>query len=369
MLFRHLLVVYFVFFLFEMAHSGIFATSLQEVAEIFGLCVTTVVKPLKDHSLSPSQPILIYDPPILSNDTLYTERPPDYNFFFTKVSFAMRQQNHEFCWAYIFPELGIRLRDLYTPLFRHYFGSVIPVYFIWIVSQLGQQGRREIRKIKRMLFHTDVNVLGTREFLIHQHDSILYLNRYHGNDYPSSTHEFRRHTEITCSSDSPSETFGNVRNTADYTSVEFSKYHWYYAEWADITLDGNEFAPEFLDMHEKYFHNEKHPAWFEVANASQSFQDFMAHKIFSDTFYNLSITPEINYRQRYKYFKKERLRYSAGNHQILLLGRHTCSFLSCYGIRQSTFAVFTTPFDKYTWICISCVAIALLVNLIIMTYI
>ncbi|OXA49388.1 hypothetical protein Fcan01_15501 [Folsomia candida] len=359
---KHFTFVFFISFFFEIVHSDIVSNSLQDVAEIFGLCVTIVVKPFKEYPLTPSQPVLIYDPPIpaITNET--SERPPDYDFLFTQISFVMRQQNPEFCWAYIFPEIGYRLRDqhfLYSPLFPRYFGSVTRVYFVWIVSQFGQEGKQEIRKIKRMLFHIDLNVMGTREFLIYRRDKIYHLNRYHGADYPTSDLDFRRYTAIPCNHDSPSETFTEIRSVADFCSLELSKYHWTYMEWIDITLDGYEFAPEFLRMHEKYFRREKNPAWFEVANASQSLQDFISYKILSDTFYNLSITRDINYRYRYKYFGKGRLRFNYGNHQIFWLGRHTCSFLSCYGIQQSTYAVFSTPLDKSTWICISCVAIAL----------
>ncbi|OXA36918.1 hypothetical protein Fcan01_28303 [Folsomia candida] len=70
----------------------------------------------------------------------------------------------------------------------------------------------------------------------------------------------------------------------------------------------------------------------------------------SDWLYNMSFPMKVYGKSKYFFFGKGRTLYNSGNHQIVLIGSQSYSFLSCYGIQKdNSYKAFSDPFDRYIW--------------------
>ncbi|OXA49420.1 putative prephenate dehydratase [Folsomia candida] len=89
---------------------------------------------------------------------------------------------------------------------------------------------------------------------------------------------------------------------------------------------------------------------FSIADNSTGSEDFIAYTIISETLYNLTIAQRIFVNDKYLYFGSAAFGYLPGNHQIIHVGRKSCSFISCYGIQhEMSYELYTQPFDSGVW--------------------
>ncbi|OXA49898.1 hypothetical protein Fcan01_15890 [Folsomia candida] len=94
-----------------------------------------------------------------------------------------------------------------------------------------------------------------------------------------------------------------------------------------------------------------HPNWISVANDAETLNDFIAYTILSESLHNLTTPEEIFFKEKYVYLGSSSFRYERGNHQIIMLSKRSCSFISCYGIQhEMSYELFVKPFQKTTWI-------------------
>ncbi|OXA40972.1 hypothetical protein Fcan01_24244 [Folsomia candida] len=107
----------------------------------------------------------------------------------------------------------------------------------------------------------------------------------------------------------------------------------------------------------------KPPDWIKISNKSESFQDFIAYTILSETLFNVTPPLKVYNKDVYQYFGLDRKQYYITSHQIILVGSKSYSFLSCYGIKkENSYQVFTDPFHTYVWL--SIITIVLVFTLI-----
>ncbi|OXA49727.1 hypothetical protein Fcan01_15439 [Folsomia candida] len=215
-----------------------------------------------------------------------------------------------------------------------------------------------------MMLKTDLTFMGNREFCLFEDNPVPklhHLNRYHRqegilnpNPVPIElVQRFTKFSEIPCSRENLSTCYSALNQNADFVSATFNKYFWTFGNWMDDIQFEYKYSQDFRKMQTKYFFTTKYPDWFSVADDSKGLEDFIAYTILSETLYNITIPESIFVNDKYLYFGSATFRYLRGNHQIILIGRKSCSFISCYGIQhERSYELYTKPFHRGVWISI-----------------
>ncbi|OXA36950.1 hypothetical protein Fcan01_28312 [Folsomia candida] len=102
-------------------------------------------------------------------------------------------------------------------------------------------------------------------------------------------------------------------------------------------------------MQKKYFHLKQCPDWVQIANQSESFNDFIAYTILSESLFNMSFPRNVYEKSKHIFFGEERM-FIGSTHQVILTGSKSYSFLSCY--KENSYTAFSDPFDKFVWLSI-----------------
>lgn len=320
---------------------------LLQVTEIFSLCFVTLIMPNSNFDFTTMHPLFVYLEHLthqkLNRNTYY----PSSRFIFENTTLVRTHHEKRFCWASIFLESGSNFyhRDFgNSPLFPKIWGSIGPTYFI-LMANSEEIVQAQLDLIYLKVLNTDLNFMGNREFCLVEGGpdvTLHYLNRYHLQDRVSNPNpvprqlieEFSKFAEISCPLRNLAECYSLLDKNADLVATKFNKYFWTYANWmGDIEWEYI-YGTDFRKMQNKYFFASKYPNWFSVADDSKGMDDFIAYTVLSETLYNLTIPKSINFKQKYLYYGSSGFRYTKGNHQIIMLSRKSCSFISCYGIQH-----------------------------------
>ncbi|OXA36915.1 hypothetical protein Fcan01_28306 [Folsomia candida] len=154
-------------------------------------------------------------------------------------------------------------------------------------------------------------------------------------------------SQVQCNLRFRMECYHSIETAADKVATAFNKYSWVYVMWLDDIRFSYIFTENFLQIQKKYFQHKQSPDWMEVAKESESLDDFISYTILSNALFNMTFLRTVYATDKHIYFGKARIRYASSNHQIVLIGSQSYSFLSCYGIRkENSYKVFTDPFNN-----------------------
>ncbi|OXA60879.1 hypothetical protein Fcan01_04862 [Folsomia candida] len=347
--------------------SNTFASPLNSVLDIFSHCTLIVKFTTNKEDLIPLHPLLIYVENFMSI--------PNYahgnnNFLFKNVPFSRRRQLAKFCWTYVFPDMGVKflLSNLAnSPIFPGITGSAYPIQIIWLISTDQEMAYQEMQTIHAKILLYGITSWGSREFYFAQPGlkiktkmQFYHLNLYYrqGAALPtliptSVLTKFELFSQIRCDLKFKMECYQSIEDATDKVTTAFNKFSWVYVMWLDDYHLSYIFSETFAEMQKKYFQYKQSQDWIEIAKQSESLDDFISYTIFSESLNNITFPMKVYDKNTHIFFGKGRMRYCAGNHQIVFIGSQSYSFLSCYGIRkENSYKIFTDPFDKYTWICI-----------------
>ncbi|OXA39631.1 hypothetical protein Fcan01_25734 [Folsomia candida] len=328
---------------------------LNSIVDIFSHCNLIIKITTKHIKLIPPHPVLIY------LDDLQVPINHSEKFLFENVSFVRRLQIPKFCWTYIFPDMGANFRLsnlLNSPIFPPPSLSSYPIHLIWMVSGNQEKADEEMEKISEKVLSSKIYYLGSREFYFAQPSFKSVMHFYHLNLYyrqrtfvPGA---FKKFGIITCDPKFTWECYKSIENATDKVALAFNKFSWVYSKWLNYEEDGvYTFNKKFIKMHKKHFQYIRNPDWMQVANESESLEEFMAYAILQEGLYNVTLSVKIYKKENFFFYGKIRMRYSPKHHQIVLVGSQSYSFLSCYGIkRENSYSVFANPFDMFIWGCI-----------------
>ncbi|OXA54716.1 hypothetical protein Fcan01_11214 [Folsomia candida] len=301
--------------------------------------------------------------------------PGAVNLRHMRVSVTRSLYQTKFCWTYVLPELKSNRNLTPDPLEGQELFH-IPIFppgetsyntqIIWI--SLSTKVKKSMEYIYNYVFSLNINSLGNYEFYVVTETLHFYqLNRYHeGNDRTTVgsnlLQKFEKYSVFKCSLQNTMECFQSLENIANHVSSQFTKLNWIYENWWDQT--DQTYTKTFVEMQNVYFSQQPHPNWIQVANKSNSFQDFLAYTIFAETLMNWTHpTKVLAYKNMKKYYGVERIRNTVNGDQLILMGSQRYAFLSCYGIKRdnSSYLIFINPFDKYIWACIVSVGLLFMV--------
>ncbi|OXA49601.1 hypothetical protein Fcan01_15466 [Folsomia candida] len=347
--------------------------SVFRIVEIFSHCMITLILPNSSRNFITLHPLLVYIEDAGLFEYRSTETYAHSEFIFHKVTFIRRKQGKSWCWATLFVDTGSHFYTRGMP-FSRIFPKILgsgPAYFIFMAYP-KQKIENQLGNIYKMMLKTDLTFMGNREFCLFEDGRVVklhHLNRYHRqegvlNPNPVPTElikKFTKFTEISCSGENLSTYYSALNKNADLVSATFNKYFWTFGYWMDDIQFEYKYSLDFRKMQHKYFFATKYPDWFSVADDSKGLEDFIAYTILSETLYNLSILESIFVNDKYLYFGSATFRYLPGNHQIILVGRKSCSFISCYGIQhEMSYELYTQPFHRGVWISIFLVILSII---------
>ncbi|OXA48058.1 hypothetical protein Fcan01_16852 [Folsomia candida] len=356
------------------------SNQISSVMDIFAHCMISLILENLDVDLNLSHPtLLIFEPK--QNLTIGLNESYIFpKFIFQRTTFFRRKNPKRFCWVNVFPTIGrifYRGNFLLSHLFPSIRGSIGPVYFVWIANQ-KQRIQDQLDKIYMRMLQTDLKHMGNREFcLFDNFQNIYHFNRYHRQDRAHNPnpvplhliHRFPRYTEFFCHKDNSTDCFYQIDEMSELVATTFNKYFWIFTPWMDVIWGDLEYNLSFRKMHTKHFFQNSQINWITLANESKSLDEFIAYTILANTLQNISIPQKIAFNEKYFYHGSASLRNSRGNHQIIRLATKSCSFISCYDIKQElSYQVFSKPFDIYTWIAICLVVIIFIVMSFLTTW-
>ncbi|OXA36927.1 hypothetical protein Fcan01_28311 [Folsomia candida] len=355
---RKPLFIYILIFILTQGQAGTGPSHLNSILDIFSHCTLVVKFGKHPTDLHPLHPLLIY----VGNFPSKPEFGPAENtFLLTNVSFTRRRQIPKFCWAYVYPDMGVKFAlstFLYSPIFPRPVGSAYPIHIIWLASPATNSS--QIQTIYGKLLSTELMSLGSHEYYFTQpglngNVQFYHLNMYYRQeslkDFPISAN-FEPFSEISCVSRFKMECYQNIEDETDKMGMAFNKYSWAFVDWLTWAKIVHTFTQTFIEMQKKHFQFTRCPDWIQIANQSQSLDDFIAYTILSESLYNMSFPMKVYRNRKYIFYGNTR-QYDSKIHQVVLVGTQSYSFLSCYGIqKENSYKAFIDPFDKYVWLCI-----------------
>ncbi|OXA36943.1 hypothetical protein Fcan01_28309 [Folsomia candida] len=336
---------------------------LTSILDIFSHCTLIVTFTTNQTDfLAPLHPLLIY----VENFPSQPQYGPfDRKFLFTNVSFTRRRQAAKFCWTCVFPDLGVKFAYsnlLHSPIFPRLPGSAYPIHIIWLVP--AETNSAQVQTICEKILFPEIMYLGSREYHFSQPgfngtEHFYHLNLYRpltSRNFPVSA-KFEFLLDINCSPKSKMECYQSIEDAAHKIAMTYNKFAWVYYGWLILGKIETTFTQTFMEMKKKYFHLKQSPDWIQVANQSESLDDFVAYTVLSDSLFNMSVSRIVDRNRKYVFHAKTR-QYNSNIHQVVLTGSRSYSFLSCYGIqKENSYKAFIDPFDKYVWLCIITVVV------------